>query len=131
MPTAHPSAAQGLEAFGDIHQHDVAAGPPQRVVDVTEAVDVQQSEGGSFGAAHRYHLLEPFEEHAPIGKTGQWVRRRELADRRDVARQRRTERRVERSAKIQAQDASAAPAGSANSPAANSSHAATPGRAPN
>ena len=80
-----------FEPLGDAAQHDVAAGVAQRVVDVVEAVDVDQREGDEARTARRDRFVQAFEHHAPVRQPGQRILRGELADRCQAARERSTE----------------------------------------
>ena len=76
---------RGFESFGDVAKHGVAARPSQRVVDVVEAVDVEQGEGNKAQAARCDRFVQPFEHDPPVRQPGQDVLRRQLAYRRDAA----------------------------------------------
>ena len=71
----------GVQPFGDIQQHGVAAGPSQRVVDLAKAVEIDQREDHDAGAAPGQRIVEALEHHAVIGQAGQFVLTRQLAHR--------------------------------------------------
>ena len=67
---ARPGTAR-QEAFGDLAQEAVADGVTERVVDVLEAVDVEQHDGDA--RCSRSGRPRPGQEEHPVGKTGQHV----------------------------------------------------------
>ena len=61
----------GLQMFADIHDHGVAAGPPQRVVDFVKAVEVDDSEYHDAGTTPRYRSAETLDHGALVGQPRQ------------------------------------------------------------
>ena len=78
-PQQRARRQSGLQMFGDIHQHGVAAGSPQRIVDLVKAVEIDQREGDDAGTTLRQGVVETLHHGAMIGQSGQGVLADQLA----------------------------------------------------
>ena len=80
-PSIASAGQSGLQMFGDIHDHGIAAGSPQRIVDLVKAVEIDQRESDDAGTAPRQRVAETLDHGAMIGQSGQRVLAKQIARR--------------------------------------------------
>ena len=72
-PQQRIARQSGLQMFGYIFDHRVATGPPQCIVDLVKAVEVDQSEGDDAGMTLRQRIAETLHYCAMVGQSRQRV----------------------------------------------------------
>ena len=78
-PEQRAGRQTGLQMFGNVHEHRVAAGPSQHVVDLVKTVEIDEHEGNDAGITLGQHPIERLEHHTVIGQAGQRVLAGQLA----------------------------------------------------